>query len=200
MQKVGRRPAITTFGALLVLSVAVQVGGSVVGGFGDAVNNLGFSRFPNIYTGDYLNSDGSITVYFGPGDPSSLMAAINAIPLGGVAGIIGGKRPPISWVRVPASIATLNSLSEALRTHITSYQRDGFEVASWGPNPTTGTVDISLVNTPPGGAARATNYFQERLSPLARVTGVGNGVPKHFANRGTGSRSLLCQRETWYHC
>jgi hypothetical protein len=165
--------------AVLVPARAVHALGTQA----DAINNLGLTRFQNIYAGDLSNPDGSVTVYLARGSTTPFMSAVSSL-LSSPAVQALGARPAITTVRVPESIADLDRSSRSMVSGFTALKADGFRTAYWEPDPRRGTLDVYLSATPHHmSAAAATAILQRKISQLVRVTTTTAPAQRFFYNR-----------------
>lgn len=157
---------------------ALTVAEPVPGTYATMINGIGGNRFPDVFTGCRQNDDGSVTIYVGPGDSTPLMDAIRGADLTRVAGLTRNASaavsvPDLHLERVQVALGPLSALSKQVRERRAEFAAAGYPPSVWGPQPETGTLDIALSNTPDGGTEAATAYFQDHLSPFARVVRLG---------------------------
>jgi hypothetical protein len=99
----------------------------VLGTYADAVGYFGSTEYPRIYASARQNSDGSVTVYVGPGSDSALLASLRNMSPAGIAGLPpSGAFPPLHEVCVPLSFSELEKQAKAFENARLSLAAHGY--------------------------------------------------------------------------
>ncbi len=119
---VGQKPPPTP------IHTAAPVPGSV----GNAINNLGLTKYQNLYAGDLVKRDGSVTVMLGPGTDGSFARDLASLTSSSAIQAFG-PLPTIAITRVPASISVFNTASSAMNAATNRLETAGFVPAYGAP-------------------------------------------------------------------
>lgn len=156
-------------------------GASAIQEFQETVQTLGQSQFPNTFTGTTLSSSGELLVFALPGS-TALESAITALDTAGL---------PWTVESVPRSYNELQALNSQLGASYQTLLNDGVLLQSSGPDPATGTVDITLqppsatalqqISSLPGNTpASAGTYAAVVASVVQKVVGTGFSISPTF--------------------
>ena len=156
--------------------------------FGDQVSMLGRIRYPGVYAGAALVSDGSLVIYATIG-ASALVSAVAALDT---------SASSYSFVSVPEGLSTMLATTMALNNDQAGLAADGIHLNTWGPDPTHGQVQIQL-QTPSStdfaamdarlatsvGPTTSTNYLARATQLLQGKYGSGLAVDSVFGQKHT---------------
>ncbi len=177
--------AVTSAQVLSLLNAIPST--TVLGSYADTLNYIGMNLFPDIYAGDDVSPNGSITVYVANPDYSVFQADLSVIPLQDLSGDLTNA-PTLSFDVVPESYAALFSASQAVSQNEVSADSSGFTVSQWGPDPATGQLNVWLSSAPiDATTASVTSWFQQNVSPLAEVVSLASAPLQTYDDRGSDS-------------
>ncbi len=98
------------------------------------IQNLGESRFPNVFAGVAIVS-GRLNVYLVPGRDSGFLAAVSALDT---------ARTPYQLVKVKTNYATQAAASQWMASERSTLAKDGIVADWWGPDPVDNAVLAAL--------------------------------------------------------
>lgn len=162
----------------------IHTAAPVPGSVANAINNLGLTKYQNLYAGDSVKPDGSVTVMLGPGTDTSFTRDLASLTSSSAIQAFGPV-PTIANTRVPASISVFNTASSAMNVATNRLEAAGFVPAYWSPDLQGGTLDITLSSAPDGmSTVAATAYLRQAVSQYVTVTSVNAPPEKTFLDRG----------------
>lgn len=103
----------------------IRIGHPVDANAGQAINDIGLSKYPDIYAGGRIQADGSITIYLGPGNDTVFLNALHALLASpGIEAL--GPTPKTTIVRVPHSEDDFTAARIAFQKVLPQLKSEGY--------------------------------------------------------------------------
>lgn len=129
--------------------------------------------YGQLFTGVEITDDGNIIADVGPnGLNGQLQQVVNDLHLD-FAGV------SLTWRSVANPIGTLETAQDQVSSDIDSWQAQRVDIQSWGPDISTGLLNIELGNYTDSAAAQLTAAYGSNLVEVAPAH--TNGMPTQFA-------------------
>lgn len=129
---------------------------------GEAMLAYGQQQFANQFGGVTLENDGNDVVVHLTSLDSSTESAISSAP--GVDSSV-----PVRYQLIATTVAQQDALHAAVTQDVIGgyWSKQGIDVASWGPDSTTGDEDLSVVNLTDSASARLTARYGANVAATA---------------------------------
>lgn len=150
--------------------------------FAGEVETLGVEQYPATFAGATLEPTGVTDVYAVAASDAKLVSAVNALDTHGY---------PVTVVAVKRSYSQLMSITAKLLRAHSHLQAKGIDLAQFGPDPASGTVEVTLLKptasgmsalaSAQGAPVASSDYRAEASAVLKQQAGAGITLRSQYA-------------------